>query len=109
MVPVMNKAETLKALQQKLGTDLRWAHRGLQAIFKNQTDDEQDGANVKYHNTMGFRCVDAHILTSFCNQLQRRGFLSEKQNAILLKKMPRYGRQLMKFYGEAICKSLATQ
>lgn len=105
----MNKADTLKALQHKLGTDVRWAHRGLLAIFKNQTADEQDGANVKYHNTMGFRCVDAHILTSFAGQLQRRGGLSEKQNAILFKKMPRYGRQLMKFYGEAICKTLATQ
>ena len=99
MVSVMNKADTLKALQLKLSTDVRWAHRGLLAIFKNQTADEQCGANVKYDNAMGFRCVDAHILTSFAGQLQRRGGLSEKQNALLFKKMPRYARQLIKFYG----------
>lgn len=99
---MMNKADTLKALQSKLSNDVRWAQRGLLAIFRNQTADEQVAANVTHHNCMGFRCMDSEILTSFANQLQHRGSLSPKQMAIVHRLMPKYARQLMKFYGEKI-------
>ena len=105
---MMNKADTLKALQSKLSTDVRWAQRGLLAIFRNQTADEQIQANVTHHNQMGFRCMDSEILTSFANQLQQRGSLSPKQMTIVYRLMPKYARQLMKFYGEAIQAKLAS-
>lgn len=105
---MMNKADTLKALQHKLATDTRWAHRALLAIFRNQTADEQIQANVTHHNSMGFRCMDSEILTSFANQLQQRGTLSPKQMVIIHRLMPKYARQLMKFYGEAIQQKLAS-
>jgi hypothetical protein len=104
---MMNKADTLKALQTKLATDMRWAQRALIAIFRNQTEDEKVAADVKHHNCMGFRCMDSIILTSFANQLQQRGSLSPKQMSIVHKLMPKYARQLMKFYGEAIQQKLA--
>jgi succinate dehydrogenase flavin-adding protein (antitoxin of CptAB toxin-antitoxin module) len=99
---MMNKANTLTALQSKLRTDVRWAQRGLLAIFRNQTADEQNEATVRYHNQMGFRCMDSIILTSFANQLQQRGSLSPKQMNVVHKLMPKYARQLMKFYGDKI-------
>ena len=105
---MMNKQDTLKALQSKLSTDVRWAQRGLLAIFRNQTEDEKVAADVKHHNSMGFRCMDSIILTSFANQLQQRGTLSTKQMSIVHKLMPKYARQLMKFYGEAIQTKLAS-
>ena len=105
---MMNKQDTLKALQSKLSTDVRWAQRGLLAIFRNQTEDEKVAADVKHHNQMGFRCMDSIILTSFANQLQRRGSLSPKQMQIVHRLMPKYARQLMKFYGEAIQSKLAS-
>ncbi len=104
---MMNKADTLNTLQNKLATDTRWAQRALLAIFRNQTADEQRAANVTHHNCMGFRCMDSIILTSFANQLQQRGSLSPKQMSIVHKLMPKYARQLMKFYGEAIQQKLA--
>ena len=103
----MNKATALTALQNKLRTDVRWAQRGLLAIYKNQTADEQRAANVTHDNGMGFRCMDSIILTSFANQLQTRGSLSPKQMSIVHKLMPKYARQLMKFYGDAIQAKLA--
>jgi hypothetical protein len=105
---MMNKQDTLKALQSKLSTDVRWAQRGLLAIFRNQTADEQIQANVTHHNQMGFRCMDSEILTSFANQLQTRGSLSPKQMQIVHRLMPKYARQLMKFYGDAIQSKLAS-
>ena len=99
---MMNKADTLKALQSKLATDIRWAQRGLLAIFRNQTSDEQVSANVTHHNCMGFRCMDSEILTSFANQLQYRKQLSDKQMRIVHRLMPKYARQLMKFHGDKI-------
>ena len=76
------------------------------AIFRNQTADEQIQSSVKYHNQMGFRCMDSYILTSLALQLQQRGSLSPKQMAIVFKKMPIYARQLMKFYGDKIVMAL---
>jgi hypothetical protein len=102
----MNKKDALSALQAKLATDVRWAQRGLLAIFRNQTADEQVGADVRHDNAMGFRCMDSYILTSFALQLQQRGSLSPKQMAIVFKKMPIYARQLMKFYGDKIVQVL---
>jgi hypothetical protein len=99
---MMNKQQTLEVLQGKLRTDSRWAQRGLLAIYRNQTEDEKVAANVKHHNSMGFRCMDSIILTSFANQLQTRGSLSPKQMSVVFKLMPKYARQLMKFYGDKI-------
>ncbi len=104
----MNKKDALTALQIKLATDIRWAQRGLLAIYRNQTADEQRAANVTHDNGMGFRCMDSEILTSFANQLQTRGSLSPKQMSIVHKLMPKYARQLMKFYGDAIQSKLAS-
>lgn len=102
----MNKKQVLVLLQQKLSTDTRWAQRALLAIFRNQTADEQVQGDVKHHNAMGFRCMDSYILTSFASQLQQRGSLSPKQMTIVFRKMPIYARQLMKFYGDKIAKTL---
>jgi hypothetical protein len=104
---MMNKQTTLVTLQAKLRSDVRWAQRALLAIYKNQTADEQRAANVTHDNGMGFRCMDSIILTSFANQLQTRGSLSPKQMSVVFKLMPKYARQLMKFYGDAIQAKLA--
>ena len=103
----MTKKDTLTALQQKLALDGRWAIRALLAIFRNQTEDEQDKATVRDHNEMGFRCMDAEILTSFARQVHNRRTLSEKQMRVVHKLMPKYARQLMKFHGDRIQASLA--
>ena len=39
--------------------------------------------------------MDANILSSFAQQIEKGRILSEKQMAILFKKMPRYWKQIM--------------
>jgi len=56
---MMNKQTALVTLQAKLRSDVRWAQRGLLAIFRNQTSDEQVSADVKHHNAMGFSCRES--------------------------------------------------
>lgn len=81
-------------IREKLGTDIRWATRGLLRIYDNQTDDEQRAEETKYWNNIGFTGADAHILSSFATQVLKGFSLSEKQQKILFKKMPKYSSQL---------------
>ena len=103
----ISKKIIVDKLKVKLASDRRWAQRALLAIFKNQTDDEKIDGLVKHHNGKGFKSVDSEILTSFAGQLQLRGDLSEKQMAILHRKIPAYAGQLVKFHREKIQASLA--
>jgi hypothetical protein len=96
----MNQEQTIKALKEKLSTDTRWARRALVRIFAEQTNDEQTGATVRYHNTVGFKCTQSVILTSLANQLERRKSLSPKQDSLLCKMMPTYARQLIRLTGK---------
>lgn len=96
----MNKLDILSQLQVKLATNERWAVRALHRILQEQTADEQQNADVKHTNGVGFRAMDAMILTSFAQQHARRGSLSPKQMAIVHRKMPRYARQLIRLVGD---------
>ncbi len=88
------KKDRIAFIREKLGTNPKWAVRGLVRIFENQTDGEQEmGATVE-DNGIGFTGADADILTSFVHQFKEREFLSGKQMGILFKKMPKYARQL---------------
>ena len=92
----MTKKETVAQWKEMLGSDPRWAIRGLLRIYQEQTPSEVDYEVSAYDNGVGFSGVDAEILTSFAKQYQRRGSLSEKQMNLLYKKMPRYAGQLYK-------------
>ena len=93
-----NELKTKKArrqfIRERLGTDLRWAIRGLLRIFDNQTADEQRAEETRVWNNIGFTGADAHILSSFAKQVLKRRSLSEKQQRLLFKKMPKYAAQL---------------
>ena len=88
------KKARIEFLREKLGSDYRWATRGLVRIFERQTADEQASGHTKYHNGVGFSGVDSDILSSFAGQVLKGRHLSVKQQKILFKKMPRYARQL---------------
>ena len=81
-------------IRNKLGNDIRWATRGVLRIFENQTQDEQNTDQVIEQNGVGFNGVDAEILSSFAKQILNGRNLTQKQNAILLKAMPKYAKQL---------------
>lgn len=88
------KKARIEVLREKLGSDYKWAVRGLVRIYEAQTADEQSAGTTKYHNGVGFTGADSFILSSFAKQVNQGRTLKGKQLPILFKKMPRYARQL---------------
>lgn len=91
------KEEYVSLLKEKLSTDIVWATRGLCVIYSHQTLDEQECADVKVNNGIGFTSLDADFLTSLYNSYHKYGRLSEKQGQFLMRKMPKYARQLFNY------------
>jgi hypothetical protein len=93
---------TVEEIRAKLEESNQWLQRGLLRIYAEQTLDEQATGITHAHNGVGFNGVDSQILSSFAEQLEKRDWpkgrdLSEKQLAILRKKMPKYSKQLAMF------------
>ena len=94
----------IEMIREKLATDNRWLVRGIVAIYERQTFDEQQSLQTSHDNGVGFNGVDANIMSSFAQQIQRwekmdptRRYpnpLSDKQLAIARKKMGKYAKQL---------------
>jgi len=97
---MMNKAEIKSLIQSKLSTNATWAVRGLVRIYGLQTEEEQSCGDTFVSNGIGFSGCDAEILSSFATQVQKGRTLSEKQMAIVFKKMPRYWRQIVSLIPE---------
>lgn len=88
-------------IKVKLNTDSAWATKAVLKIYRqNQTCDEQVTNTTNNLNGIGFSGVDATILSSFAQQVEKGRNLSVKQLAILFKKMPRYWKQVASFIPE---------
>ena len=81
----VTKSQQREYLRTRLSEDRGWAKAALLKIYDNQTDDEQASEGTIEDNGIGFTGVDGHILSSFSQQLIKRGSLSEKQMVILMK------------------------
>lgn len=92
---ITSKAQLVSMLKTQLATRPQQAIKGLMRIYANHTESEQSSGIVISNNGIGFVHVDSEILTSFAKQFEERGSLSEKQLAILYKKMPKYAGQLI--------------
>jgi hypothetical protein len=88
------KMPTVIEIRGKVSTDAAWALKALVAIFNCQTDEEQHQATTTDWNEIGFSGADAEILTSFANQHLKGWTLSQKQMALLHKKIGKYAGQL---------------
>ncbi len=97
---MMTKAEIKTLIQSKLSTNAAWAVRGLIRIYGLQTEEEQGAGSTFAANGIGFSGCDAEILSSFATQVKKGRNLSEKQMAIVFKKMPRYWRQIVSLIPE---------
>jgi len=89
------KREFKEFLKNKLSADINWAISGLLRIYDNQTTEEQQIEDVNRINGVGFTGVDAEILSGFVNYYNKNKCLTDKQNEILLKRMPKYWEQLL--------------
>ncbi len=93
------KKEKVRMIRIKLGTEVKWATKGVIRIFENQTADEQNVEETREHNGIGFTGADANILSSFAKQILNGRYMSNKQLALLFKKMPKYAGQLQRMAG----------
>ncbi len=66
----------------------------LRQLYECQTADEIAEGTANHRNGAGFNGVDAGVLTSFCEFLNRTGFLTVRQKEIARKKLVKYTRQL---------------
>lgn len=88
------KTARIAFLKQKLSTDARWAVKGMLRIYEYQTADEKAVQETHNLNGVGFSGADANILSSFSEQVLKGRSMSEKQMAIIFKKMTKYAKQL---------------
>ena len=66
----------------------------LKRLYACQTAEEQNSGETKENNGKGFNGLDAPILSSFCEFLNKTGFLTPKQKILARKKLIKYTRQL---------------
>lgn len=84
-------AEEIKNLVQ---TNDKVLYGALKKLYACQTADEQTSGTTNHQNGAGFNGVDAPILSSFCEFLNKTGFLTPKQRIIARKKLVKYTKQL---------------
>ena len=94
------KVWTKEEIKLKLGTDPRWAIRGLVRIYEYQTSQEQSSEHTIESNGVGFNGTDGTILTSFAKFYLKYNRLSDKQMVYVFKKMPKYAGQLLRLISE---------
>jgi hypothetical protein len=98
----VTKKNTTIFVKHKLATDKKWAVKALVRIYnENQTSEEQVYEDTIVENGIGFTGVDANILSSFAKQQIEKGFLSNKQMKLVMKKMPKYHGQVIAMSDEA--------
>ena len=82
-------------VKNQLTTNSVWALKALTTIYAKQTADEQATGTTHNLNSVGFSGADAEILSSFAVQYTKWNRLSDKQMALVFKKMPRYWKQIL--------------
>lgn len=90
----MAKTWTPDEIKTLIATNDKAVTRALLALLDRQTADEQAAQVTSHSNGMGFTGVDAEILTSFAQQVQRGRTLSVKQMEIARRKLVKYAKQL---------------
>jgi hypothetical protein len=92
----VSKTQIKEFVKTKLSTDPKWAQHALLKIFEFQTLEEQRSKDTIMNNGVGFTGTDGRILSSLASQLLKKRYLSDKQMAIVFKKMPKYWIQVIK-------------
>ena len=92
----LNKKRTWSEdeIKNLVQTNDKVLYGALRKLYDCQTDDEKSDGITKVINHKGFNGVDAPILTSFCEFLNKTGFLTPKQKIVARKKLVKYNKQL---------------
>ena len=81
-------------IRELVQTNDKVLYGALKKLYACQTADEQSMGETVVQNGVGFNGVDSKILSSMAEFLNRNGYLSVKQKALVRKKMVKYTKQL---------------
>lgn len=84
------------AIKQLVTTRDEAAVKALLIIYSKQTEAEKCHDHTSEDNGVGFSKVDSEILSSFAKFYERAGFLTDKQLALLKKRIGKYWKQLLR-------------
>ena len=98
----IKKKEIQIFVQTKLATSDQWATKALLKIFDYQTASEKATDSTTLRNCVGFSGSDAELLSSFAKQFQMKQWLSNKQMAIVRKRMKKYWKQIIDISDELL-------
>lgn len=93
-----SKQWTVEEIRAKLESDYKWLFRGLIAIYKRQTADEQEAETTNHNNKIGFNGPDARFMSRMARKAMDpndRGF-TDKQVFSIRSKMLKYAGQLQR-------------
>ena len=85
---------TEEEIKNLVATNDKVLYGALRKLYACQTDEEKVYGAAKEFNGAGFNGVDAPILTSMAQFLEKAGFLTPKQKVLCRKKLVKYNRQL---------------
>ena len=88
------KTWTAEEIKELIQTNDKVLYGALKKLYACQTVDERASGETNHQNGAGFNGIDAPILSSFCEFLNRTGFLTAKQKIIARKKLIKYNKQL---------------
>lgn len=90
MAKVWSEEEIAKMVQE----NDKVLYGALKKIYAQQTADEQQDGETKHHNGVGFNGADSKFMSSVCEQLIQKGWLSDKQKYCVRKRLVKYNKQL---------------
>lgn len=88
------KTWTEDEIKNLVQTNDTMLYHSLLKLYDCQTADEKASGETHVINGKGFNGVDAPILSSFCEFLNKTGFLTAKQKILARKKLVKYTKQL---------------
>jgi len=85
---------TTLTIQERIKGEPEFAVAALMFLYSCQTRDEQNAGFTAHLNDIGFNACDSEILSSFAVFYRSRGYLTEKQLALCIRKLQKYHRQI---------------
>lgn len=94
------KSYTLNELEKTLkkqiaANDVKAIH-AMEVIYNFQTSEEKNKECTIEDNGIGFSGIDSTIMSNLAEYYKCKGYLSQKQMAIVKRIMPRYAGQLLR-------------
>ena len=91
---ITSKKQLLAEFKKQLSTNPKQAIKALLFVYDRQTMMEKEKKETLHNNGVGFN-TDAPFFSSLAVQYLSRGYLTEKQMAILMKHIGKYANQIM--------------